>query len=183
MIPFIAASNFPRFSSPVCRCVDINKRRAVCDILLETKESTWKTTVEYAIVCADVFAKLNSAHMATPMPALVPTRDVSQSYYTSFGELQNIKTYSDSSFCEKWVTMSATLPPSNPSDFPGHFYDNHPAVPHSVMLLHNRDLIGKAIDKFCGFDLSFKERDLGQESDIRLVWSKVSKIILLGMIH
>ena len=165
----------PHCLSHVSRCVDINRRRAVCDILLKTKESTWKATVEYSIVCANTFAKLNSVHMVTRVPPLA-TKDVSRPY-TSFGELQNIRTYSDSSLCEEWVTMSATLPPSDLSDFPGHFYDSKPAVPHSVMLLHNRDLIGKTIAKFCGFDLSFKEFGLGEENGIRMVSWKVSKVL------
>ena len=65
--------------------------------------------------------------------------------------------------------MEATLPPSKPSDCPGHFYDNTKALPHSVMLFHNGDLVGKAISEFTGLDLPFKRCDFGQEPGMRML--------------
>jgi len=91
----------------------------------------------------------------------------SLSSYESFGSLKNVKSFSD--ITGQWLCMEATLPPSKPSDCPGHFYDNTKALPHSVMLFHNGDLVGKAISEFTGLDLPFKRCDFGQEPGMRML--------------
>ena len=56
--------------------------------------------------------------------------------------------------------MEATLPPTKQSDCEGHFV-NIPALPHSVMVFHNCDLIGQALSEFTGVDIPFKTQTSG----------------------
>ena len=88
--------------------------------------------------------------------------------YETFGRsLANVKSYTD--ITKQWLTMEATLPPSKLSDCYGHFSNGSPCLPHSVMLFHNGDLVGKAISEFTGIDLPFKQNDYGQEHGVRML--------------
>ena len=149
------------------RCTDFSKRKAKCDIILENADATWELTIDFSIVSALLFKKKYPPPPALPKSA----KSNCESPYEAFGELNNIKSFSDVS--GEWLTMEATLPPCKRSDCKGHFYDN-PTLAHSVMLFHNGDLLGKAISEFTGLDLPFKRSDFGQEHGMKMLSWNVS---------
>jgi hypothetical protein len=40
-------------------------------------------------------------------------------------------------FADECLTMEATLPPTKSFDCEGHFVNNNPVLPHSIMAFHN----------------------------------------------
>lgn len=101
--------------------------------------------------------------------------------YETFGSLANVKSYTD--ITKQWLTMETTLPPSKPSDCYGHFSNGSPCLPHSVMLFHNGDLVGKAISEFTGIDLPFKQNDYGQEHGVRMLSWTVRDIVSSTLLY
>jgi len=156
---FSSATNDPII---FVRCTDFSKRKAKCDIILENADATWELNIDFSIVSALLFKKKYPPPPALPKSA----KSNCESPYEAFGELNNIKSFSD--FSGEWLTMEATLPPCKRSDCKGHFYDN-PTLAHSVMLFHNGDLLGKAISEFTGLDLPFKRSDFGQEHGMKML--------------
>lgn len=71
--------------------------------------------------------------------------------------LENKKWYPERAVHD-WVTLEASLPTLSACECIGHFYEGClRAVPHSVMLLHNGDLIGEAVSRLTGCTIPYKK--------------------------
>eukprot|EP00804_Cyclotella_cryptica_P028010 CCRYP_003869-RA/>CCRYP_003869-RA protein AED:0.19 eAED:0.44 QI:497/0.5/0.66/1/1/1/3/0/486 len=120
-----------------CTCNELTKRAAHCDIYLETKDTTYPP-----VDTGDE----NSCRDCNP-------------YASIDGRcLENKKWYPDRAVHD-WVTLEASLPSFSAHECIGHFYNGGlRAVPHSVMLFHNGDLIGEAIARLTNRNIPYKKK-------------------------
>ncbi|KAL3798234.1 hypothetical protein ACHAW5_008315 [Stephanodiscus triporus] len=155
----------------LARCIDFSKRMAKIEFLLENDDGTWTVTFDNYVVAEALF------HKKYPPPPVLPELAKPKgdselanlkggSPYGELGELINITRVW--AFAGECLTMEATLPTTKPSDCQGHFYNN-PTLPHSIMVFHNCDLIGRAMSEFTGVDIPFKQSDFGQYHGMKIL--------------
>ena len=142
------------------RCNNLSKQSSLCDILLETDDTTYAAECNFNIMPA--------INKKKSVKYLLPSEDVQSNknpYKAAVGSLNNIKSFSGyHSTIGHWLTMEGSLP----SDCLVDFY-NKPSLSHSALLFHNGDLIGKAISEFTDIDLPFKKSDFGQEPGMKMI--------------
>ena len=109
---------------------------------------------DFFVIAEPIFQKM---YPPTP-PVILPELADFNPYRELGPTLSNISKVS--AFAGDCLTMEATLPPTKQSDCEGHFV-NIPALPHSVMVFHNCDLIGQALSEFTGVDIPFKTQTSG----------------------
>ena len=109
---------------------------------------------DFFVIVEPIFQKM---YPPTP-PVILPELADFNPYRELGSTLSNILKVS--AFAGDCLTVEATLPPTKQSDCEGHFV-NIPALPHSVMVFHNCDLIGQALSEFTGVDIPFKTQTSG----------------------
>lgn len=148
------------------RCEEVNKRDAFVEVFFVTKEDIYHIKLKIIIVPARVFKSM-----------YVPTKEDGQITFDrnpykaqdggkcDSGHLKNL-VYSNEECHDDWVSVEATLDAMKSIDCLGHFYRGCSlATPHSVMLLHNGDLIGQALEKLCGRKMPYKMSNNGSYGD------------------
>jgi hypothetical protein len=156
-------------------CKEVTKREAVVDISFSTKDTIYHAHLKMSVVPARSFKMM--------FPSADATEDDDQAYndnnpnpYSCLetkdkdcnSALKDINFNDDGQ--GEWVTAQASLTPFKSPDCIGHFYRSCArATPHSLVLLHSGDLIGRAISRLTGRYIPFK-RSLKLKEDYVDAW-------------
>lgn len=147
---------------------------------LETNDSTWHSDLDLSLVSGMLFKKKfpPSPSIKSKVASLVTNpyceykgcellnKRVYSNVFASRG--QGTTRSSDHAIAaHSWLTIEAYLPPPDASACNGHFYEEgSEALPHSVMLFHNSNLVGDALSELTGLDIPFRNNDFFSSDEV-----------------